>query len=215
MGASWWVTETLSAGPIFFGSWVFWGLVAVVLHELAHGRAAISRGDMTPEWAGHMTWNPLVHVDTWGWIAFALIGIPWGRMPIDPSRIRGRYGLSFVAAAGPATNLLLSVLCIVGMVLWMKFAGGVKDPVQGNVLIFFSTGAWLNMVLMVFNLIPVPPLDGWRIGCNVSRWFESVWEGERGALIGLIAFMVVFWFAAGPVVMIAQRLISLIARALI
>ena len=215
MGTGWWVTDAWNAGPIVLGSWVFWALVSVVLHELAHGWAAIRRGDMTPEWSGHMTWNPIVHVDLWGWVAFALLGVPWGRMPIDPSRIRGRYGLAFVAVAGPTTNFILGFICLLGLVAWVKFAGGVQQPVRGNVAIFFNTGAWLNMVLMVFNLIPVPPLDGWRIVCNFSRRFEEFFEGPRGAIFGLIAFLIVFNFAGKYVFAIARALIDTIVQLLL
>ncbi len=210
MGTGWWVTDQWNNGPIYLGSWVFWALLSVVLHELAHGWAAIRRGDFTPHDTGHMTWNPAVHVDTFGWIAFGLFGVPWGRMPIDPSRIRGRYGLAAVAVAGPATNFGLSVLSLIGLVAWIKFAGAVREPVRGNVLIFLNTGAWLNMVLMVFNLIPVPPLDGWRIVSNFSRRFEEIWEGERGAIFRLIAFLVVFSFAGRHVVRLAQKIIGAI-----
>jgi len=215
MGSGWWVTDQWSQGPIYLGSWVFWALLSVVLHELAHGWTAMRRGDQTPEWSGHMTWNPAVHVDTMGWFAFAIFGVPWGRMPIDPSRIRGRYGLSMVAVAGPATNLVLSVVSLIALVAWMKFAGSVQEPVRSNVRIFFDTGAWLNMLLMVFNLIPIPPLDGWRIVGNFSRKFEDIWQGERGAILGLIAFLVVFNFAGKYVVRIAQAIIEAILSVLV
>lgn len=210
MGSSWWVTSALNAGTIVLGSWIFWGLFSVVMHELAHGWAAIRRGDLSPQWSGHMTWNPMVHIDLWGWVAFALLGVPWGRMPIDPSRVQGRYGLAFVAIAGPAMNFLISFVCLLSLVAWMKLAGGVQQPVRGNVAIFFNTGAWLNMVLMVFNLIPVPPLDGSRIVSNFSRRYEAFWEGQRGAIFGLIAFLIIFNFSGRYVFEVSRQIIAVI-----
>ena len=86
-------------------AFLFWGLAAIVLHELGHGFAAVWQGDDTPRREGRLTLNPLVHM---GWLSIVflcLVGIAWGSMPTDPSRFRwGRKGRVFVALAGPAAQ---------------------------------------------------------------------------------------------------------------
>ena len=109
MGTGWWVADFLRAfGPAFVIAWAFWIIFSICLHELSHGWAAIALGDRTPIESGHMTFNPLVHMGGMSLVAFALIGIAWGAMPINPARLRGRYAEALVALAGPAMNLVLA-----------------------------------------------------------------------------------------------------------
>ncbi|MBT5381502.1 MAG: site-2 protease family protein, partial [Phycisphaerae bacterium] len=90
-------------------SWIFWVLLSITLHELAHGWAAIWEGDKTPIETGHMSANPVVHMGRFSLIVFALIGFAWGLMPVRPWRFRhGRLGEAIVAIAGPAMNLALA-----------------------------------------------------------------------------------------------------------
>ena len=83
-----------------------------MLHELAHGWAAIWLGDQTPVRQGRMTGNPLVHMGPWSLLMLAVAGIAWGQMPIDRTRLRGRHGEAIVAAAGPAMNVLLALAAL-------------------------------------------------------------------------------------------------------
>lgn len=190
----WWVAEAWQQGPIHLGSWVFWVIFSIVLHELSHGWAALRQGDGTPRWTGHMTWNPIVHMGPTSLLVFALFGLAWGAMPVDPSRFRSRYGEAFVAFAGPLMNFALFAACLVSSVLWSKFAGGVRDPVQGNVAVFLFYGTWLNIVLGLFNLLPVPPLDGSRILADFVPSYRNLWVGERGQILSIVAFALVFLY---------------------
>ncbi|VAX40844.1 hypothetical protein MNBD_PLANCTO03-1356, partial [hydrothermal vent metagenome] len=88
MGGGWWVEVYWQQDKVLLVSWVFWLFVSIVLHELAHGFAAIRCGDRTPIELGHMTPNPLVHMGPASLIAFALFGLAWGSMPVNPSRFR-------------------------------------------------------------------------------------------------------------------------------
>lgn len=198
---NWWVTNALNQpeGPIVLGSWVFWVIFSIVLHELGHGYAAIRQGDDTPIYTGHMTWNPLVHMGTMSLIAFAILGIAWGQMPVNPNRFKSRYGDAFVAAAGPFVNLLLAVVCIVASAFWPYANGVFADHVFRNIEIFLRFGAMLNVALMAFNLVPIPPLDGSKIVGDFFPAFNRIWQGERGAIIGLIAFMALWSFGGGIV----------------
>lgn len=195
--SGWWVAEYWAVSPVLLGSWVFWVILAVVLHELAHGWAALSQGDRTPIETGHMTWNPLIHMGGWSLIAFALIGIAWGAMPVDPSRFRSRYGEAIVAAAGPLMNLILAVISLGGLLAlaWVGPGSSVPTHVQENLNLFFFAGAMLNLVLLMFNMLPVPPLDGSKVLWTFVPGYRRVWESEQAMVVGLIVFVVLFFFA--------------------
>lgn len=200
----WWVADVWAESPVLLGSWVIWIIVSIVLHELGHGYAAIKRGDDTPIRTGHMTWNPMVHMGATSLIMFALFGFTWGAMPVDPSRLRGRYADAYVAAAGPFVNLSLAALCFIAAALWITFGrGAVAVHVYDNMHLFLRTGAMLNTVLFLFNLVPVPPLDGSRILADFVPAFDRFIRTERGALVGLFAFALLFMFGGKKIWAIA------------
>jgi Zn-dependent protease len=147
-----------------------------------------------------MTLNPFVHMGQASLIMFALFGIAWGGMPVNPNRLRGRHGDAIVSLAGPLMNLLLCGLSLVGFVVWVGFASGrwggkpVGDPLSENVFHFLLLGVRLNLLLAAFNLLPVPPLDGSRILGSFFPPFARLWEGPNAAVIGMIAFAALFLF---------------------
>jgi Zn-dependent protease len=193
---NWWVSEIYhSAGPWVLASWVLWVIGSIVLHELSHGWAAIRAGDRTPIDTGHMTWNPLVHMGTTSLIMFALIGIAWGAMPVDPSRFRRRYDRALVALAGPAMNLSLFVVCIGAMTALLLTKGLIPQDVLTQVFMFFLWGAILNFALMVFNLLPVPPLDGSRILADIFPPYRTLLSHPNAAPVAAVAFILVFFYA--------------------
>lgn len=209
MGGSWWISDywnSASHGPVWVVSWLVWVIVSIVLHELSHGWAAIRLGDQTPRWTGHMTWNPLVHMGGYSLLALGLVGIAWGAMPVDPTRLRGRHAEALVAAAGPAMNLLLAVVCLVALIVWQPLAAGeligsvtVDEPLGGNLTKFLFVGAYLNIVLMIFNLLPAMPLDGGRIATHYIRPYREFTQTEHGGWIS-IGLMLLFFFFAGRVI---------------
>jgi len=196
----WWLSNYMSVlGGAFVVSWIVWVVVSIVLHELAHGWAAMALGDDTPRLTGHMTWNPLVHMGGFSVVALLLLGIAWGQMPVNPGRIRGRHGDALVAFAGPAMNLVLFAVSCVACAVWIA-AGEyfqVEDPLYMNLARFFFVGAYLNVVLLIFNLFPAPPLDGSRILASFSKPYERLMTSENGQWIGLGIFIVAFWTASG------------------
>lgn len=205
MGFHWWVAEQYEAGGIVaVGSIVFWVIFSITLHELSHGWAAIRQGDDTPIYSGHMTWNPLVHMGTASLIMFGLFGFAWGAMPINPSRFRSRHGEAIVAAAGPAMNLAISVVAALLFVAWLRLGRSHVEPhVARNVSVFLTTGVGMNLFLMVFNLMPLPPLDGSRILGDFWRGYWRLLSNERGALIAVIVMVLAFQKLAGPVFAVA------------
>lgn len=198
----WWVHNLWNSEPALLVSWVVWVIGSIVLHELAHGWAAIRFGDRTPIETGHMTWNPLVHMGGFSLIVFAVVGIAWGAMPVNPSRMRGRHAEALVALAGPAMNLALAAFALTLGLLWVGVAGGVwipsvqaGEPLFTNMQIFFRAGVFLNVLLMVFNLMPIPPLDGSRILAYYSPGYRRFFfESENGQWVGLGLFVLLFFF---------------------
>ncbi len=196
---SWWVKDAYEISPIFLYSWIFWVIFSIVCHELAHGWAAIRVGDDTPIHTGHMTWNPVVHMGTTSLIMLGLFGFCWGAMPVSPHRFRGKYADAFVAFAGPLMNLAQFLVLVVLCVLWLVFASQVGQPLRDNARVFLFTGAMLNMVGFVFNMVPLPPLDGSKILANFSRGYRDLLNTEFGQVGAFIGFAILFMAGGGKV----------------
>jgi Zn-dependent protease len=191
-------------GPFLLTSWIVWVIGSIVLHELGHGWAAISCGDRTPIESGHMTWNPVVHMGGASLLMFALIGIAWGAMPVNPSRLRGVHAEAKVAFAGPLMNLALAATAILLGGCWLAIGGGFVSPslavnpqLYADLQRFFMIGAGLNLVLAMFNLLPVPPLDGSRILATYVRGYREFIYGPQGMTVMLIG-LIAAWYFIGP-----------------
>ncbi|MDR7567247.1 MAG: site-2 protease family protein, partial [Armatimonadota bacterium] len=133
-------------------------LVAVTVHEYAHAYTAVRLGDPTPKRLGRLTLNPLAHLDPWGTLLLLLAGFGWAKpVPVNPAYFADpRRGMLMVAAAGPLANLAL-----LGALGALARAGTV--PELGWLGELWLRLLYVNAVLAVFNLLPVPPLDGSRI----------------------------------------------------
>lgn len=166
-------------------------LIALTFHELAHGWVSTKLGDPTPRLQGRMTINPLAHLDVFGTILMILTGFGWAK----PVEVNARYyknpkrGMALVGLAGPMANLILAVL---GTVLWVvpyaaANAIGFSLPrIVGTTFgTFMYTFVIRNLCFMVFNLIPIPPLDGSRvIGMFLSdRAYYTLMSYERYSMI--------------------------------
>jgi Zn-dependent protease len=191
----WWVADLANSGQyVQLISWIFWVIFSITLHELGHGWAALRQGDRTPEITGHMTWNPWIHMGPISLLMFAIIGICWGLMPVDPSRFRdGRLGRAKVAAAGPAMNfglafisaVLMGVVVAIGSRAGGMPSGGLLD----NLATFFFVGGFLNIALALFNLIPAPPLDGSNILAGLSWRAWQLYQHPNAQFAGLAVVM--------------------------
>jgi Zn-dependent protease len=140
----------------------------VTIHEYAHALVADRLGDPTPRRLGRLTLNPLAHLDILGTLFFVLFSFGWARpVPVNPQNFaHPRQGMLQVALAGPLANI--TVAFVVGLFIKTQ---GLSETVWGN---FASMVVWINVVLAVFNLIPIPPLDG-------SRILESLLPLEQAA----------------------------------
>lgn len=168
-------------------------IVGLSFHEFAHAWVSDRLGDPTPRRQGRVTVNPLAHIDWIGFAMLLLVGFGWGKpVQIDPSYYKHRRRDEFlVAIAGVTMNLILAVLFSIPARMMMKaFSGGASDLVYNIYLIIFYAVS-INLVLMVFNLIPCPPLDGWGIvtqlfGLEKYSWWYKVYQYGTWILLALI-----------------------------
>ena len=140
---------------------------------------ALRLGDPTAKYAGRVTLNPLAHLDLIGTLMFLIIGFGWAKpVPVDPRHFRNpKRDSALVAAAGPASNLLLAFICFFGLMLMTSGSMGsslfllLNTSSTGSVLHVFliqllSSSLFINLALMAFNLLPVAPLDGSKVLYN-------------------------------------------------
>jgi Zn-dependent protease len=135
-------------------------LLAVTIHEVAHGWVADRLGDPTARLAGRLTLNPLPHLDPFGALAFVLAGFGWARpVPVNGRNLRRPVrDMALVAVAGPLSNFLVAFLALVAFALVPRLVGSpfVGTPLAGMLRYVYT----FNLGLAIFNLIPLPPLDG-------------------------------------------------------
>lgn len=188
--------------------------IAVSMHETAHGWIAYKLGDDTAYLQGRLTLNPLAHIDPIGLVCFVIGGIGWAKpVPINPTRFDRKHtmkkGIVLTSLAGPLTNMLLAIVSnILFFALITIFALTGVDSVYnmltgqaGNVgisllLQFFRLMITFNFILMIFNLLPIPPLDGYKIFGAIlpDRIYYKLMNYER--IIGM-AFLLIVLFGRG------------------
>lgn len=142
-------------------------IAAISLHEYGHALADEMQGDPTARLAGRLTVNPVAHLDPFGTLMIVLVGFGWGKpVPISPANMRDRrFGAAVVGIAGPAVNLLLAIAgALVARVLRIPlFVGFGAIPGLGFVSRLAAAWIYINVLLVILNLIPIPPLDGSRV----------------------------------------------------
>ena len=141
--------------PIGFVAFVIAIVLGITVHEFMHAYTAHRLGDDTARLMGRMSLNPLAHLDPFGTLLLVLAGFGYGKpVPFNESRLRSTVGVTFVALAGPVANIALAALCAIPL----RFGtGAALGSAYENVL---ATVVLWNCVLAIFNLVPIPPLDG-------------------------------------------------------
>jgi Zn-dependent protease len=205
---------------IWFGCLV----VAVILHEISHGVVALWFGDRTAKEAGRLTLNPVSHIDPFGSIVLpamgAIVGLPvFGYakpVPVNPGRLhKPRRDMLYVSLAGPATNLtLMAAAALAARALYENGPQVVfyeQLPLGTRILFSFAT---VNLLLGVFNLLPIPPLDGSALleRALPARWLPSWYKFRPYGL--LVLLVLVFWTGAIAEVLnpISDRLFNFVFR---
>lgn len=198
--------QLMWSNPGFYFAVVITCVVSITLHELAHGVAAIKLGDDTPRYTGHMTGNPLVHMGVTSIAMLLLFGIAFGAMPVDRSRLRGKYAEAIVAVAGPLTNLVLGIGGLVCLGLLARF-GVLSDgsQVHKNMELLLWVFGSTNLALMLFNLIPVPPLDGSYILANLVPSYRQLMSAEMVRGVMTAAFFALFLGAGTFIYSVADQ----------
>jgi len=137
-------------------------LLALTVHEFAHAYVSHRLGDPTPKWQGRLTLNPIAHIDPIGLLMIMFFRFGWGKaVEIDPKYYRNRrQGLVLVSVAGPAANIITAFVLVVAHIVFMLVAPAAERGFVGELL---NTAISLNIFLAVFNLLPIPPLDGSKI----------------------------------------------------
>lgn len=168
-------------------------LVMLPVHELAHAWIATRLGDDTPRWHGRLTLNPLKHLDMIGTLTLVLFGIGYAKaVPVNPRNFsRPKRDMALTALAGPVSNLLMALLSLLLFRIVRLIAVNEQIVAFAGVMLV-SVFASVNLNLAVFNLLPIPPLDGFRIFGAIlpARWtfyLERYHEYLRWGVLLLIA----------------------------
>lgn len=191
------MTETLLLAVILIPCLI----IAIVFHEVAHGWTALALGDPTAKEQRRLSLNPLRHVDPVGTLlvpgALALVGGPvfgWAKpVPVNARRLDNpRYGMMLVAAAGPATNILLAFIGAIGIGVVM----GLSGPAMPEwAITAFTSFILINAFLAFFNLLPIPPFDGSHIvGGLLPRSMAAQWQKlQQLGMLMIIVLVAVSW----------------------
>jgi Zn-dependent protease len=184
--------------------WAIPVLLAITLHEVAHGWAARYFGDRTAQLLGRLSLNPLRHIDLLGTVMIpgvllALVSFPsfgWAKpMPVEPSSLRSpRRALIMIALAGPAANLVMAILwgAVLAAVLQIRQEISQGQTLDNWVLLMAQAGIKVNAVLAAFNLLPIPPLDGGRVlaGLLPERWGAGLQKIAPAGMFIVVALSV-------------------------
>jgi Zn-dependent protease len=192
-----WFLEELQADPQFAILKVLIVVFSICSHEYMHARTALWQGDDTAKLLGHLTLNPLKQMGPMSLIMMFVIGIAFGKVPVNPSKFRSRYGDAIVSFAGPFTNLMLFFAFCGGCIV--AYYTGSQEQIQ-FILRVFIYGAMLNGALFLLNMVPVPPLDGHGILCSfipsLKTTSSEILNGASFFILIVIFFSASYLFLA-------------------
>ena len=168
-------------------------VIAITFHEFMHAYSAYKLGDMTPKTQGRVTLNPLSHIDPVGIIVLIFVGFGWGRpVQVNPYEFKKnrRAANLIVNVAGVAMNFVIAFIVagirIFAILHWGLDPGGILDTILNNIIL-------INFILMIFNLLPIPPLDGFGIITEIFDlrrlgWYRPLYDNGFFILLILIIF---------------------------
>ncbi len=171
-------------------------LIAIAVHESAHGYVSYKQGDPTAKNLGRITLNPLKHFDLFGFVCMVFFHIGWAKpVPVNPRYYKNpRKGMAITAAAGPISNLIMAFIGVIGYELigLLTFReANTAYYICLTIYMFFQIFASLNVFLAIFNLIPVPPFDGSRIAYIFMppKTYFGIMKYERFIMLGMVVIL--------------------------
>ena len=175
--------------PRLFFSVMIIVVLSICIHEFMHAFAALKLGDDTAAKRGHLTLNPFKQMGWFSLILFCFLGLAWGRVPVNPANLRGKYAHAIVALAGPLSNIVLSQIFVI--LTFICYKNHIGDDFSVSMLYY---GAAINMVLFILNMLPIPPLDGHTVlHTFVPSLSSTSSETVKGAFFIMVALLFVFF----------------------
>ena len=209
MGSEGWINLALTLPSV---------IIAITFHEFAHAKAADVLGDTTPRNQGRLTLNPMSHVDPFGFFLLMFAGIGWGKpVQINPNNFTSNKSRgtceSIVSVAGPLMNFFISIIaCICFLALYYLLPDFVMTTWGSLTCDFLYILMTINIGLGVFNLIPLPPLDGEKIFRNLLPYKAQRWLQDNYATLS--AIFMILWFV-GVLDIIVYPIVSTITDAML
>lgn len=195
-------------------------LLAITCHEVSHGYVAYRLGDNTARSLGRLTLNPLKHLDLFGTIMVFLVGIGWAKpVPVDFRNLRDpKRDMIWVAAAGPVTNFALATLSAMALRGIMYFeptlaSSSVAVMFINPISLMLGFSVYINLLLCLFNLIPVPPLDGGRVLVGILPHRQAIAYSRIEPygmiiIIVLVFFTKIFQYVLAPLLDLGIRMLA-------
>ncbi len=195
-------------------------LMAITCHEVSHGYIAYKLGDNTARSMGRLTLNPLKHLDIFGTLMVFIVGIGWAKpVPVNFSNLRNpKRDMIWVALAGPITNLFLAILSALAL---RGLAAAGESILLGAsfrlfmepIILMLAFSIYINLLLAIFNLIPVPPLDGGRVAVGLLPYrralaYSRIEPYGMIIIILLVFFTNIFSYVLAPILNFAIRFLA-------
>lgn len=205
--------------PVSFLFWVIALLTAITVHEFSHALAAERLGDPTPRLQGRLTLNPLAHLDPLGTLMLLLVRFGWGKPVVfDPFNLRHpRRDAAVISVAGPISNLLLAAASSIVLRVLFAFRLPMLENSGSNIALSVTVGLLqpviiLNVMLAIFNLVPISPLDGFKIvgGILPEKYARQWYELEPYGLFFLLLLIIPIFTSVAPIIAILNPIINFI-----
>jgi Zn-dependent protease len=210
--------ELLFGNPAVAAAWIAAIFIALTVHEFSHALVAKWRGDLTAEREGRLTLNPIAHIDVMGLIPLLLFGFGWAKpVPFNPYNLKNpKWDSVLIALAGPASNLILATISAI--LIRVLLEGGVVASIN-LLIVFLFLSLIINLFLMIFNLVPIHPLDGSKLAFALldhpkyenARRFIAV-RGPQILMamvfIAILTNLNVFFFVSGPAFSVCDLMLS-------
>ena len=185
------IIAQLLTNPLIGISFIAGLIVGITVHEFSHALTAYRLGDPTAKLAGRLTLNPQAHLDPVGTLMLLVVGFGWGKpTPFDPYNLRNiKRDSALISVAGAASNMLLAILASSPYLI--AYYTHHLSPAIANAYTYISPFIYVNLILAVFNLIPIHPLDGFKVlaGLLPRQWYEDFMQTEPYGILILLLLL--------------------------